>query len=184
MANVRAPRGFTLIELMVVVTIVGVLSSVALPTFQRSVLRTKVAERATIMLRLKHAIQDHYVRTGSAVPGGGTIDSGWNPSHPPTTLRRPMATNLANWNTFFSAPGGASSLPNDIEGGVYYSYRFIVTEEGGSSTITLLAEGDLDGDSVLSTKRLDFARTSGVYQLTAESPPLGQEDDAGPTATF
>ena len=50
--------------------------------------------------------------------------------------------------------------------------------------MTIIAVGDLDGDGVSSTKRLDYARTAGVYQLTNESPLPGFEDDAGPDATF
>ena len=37
----RATRGFTLIEIMVVIAIVGVLFSVALPIYQSNVLKTK-----------------------------------------------------------------------------------------------------------------------------------------------
>ena len=40
-------RGFTLIEVMMVVAIMGLLSSVALPQYQRAVLRARSAERDT-----------------------------------------------------------------------------------------------------------------------------------------
>ncbi|HEY6100861.1 MAG TPA: prepilin-type N-terminal cleavage/methylation domain-containing protein [Anaeromyxobacter sp.] len=185
MSRSSPSRGFTLIELMVVVAIVGVVSTVAIPTFQKYTLRTKAAERVTIMIRVKQAIQDYYVRTGDAIPGGnGTLASQWNPDYPPTASKRLMRTDLAGWNTYFSGPGGTSSLGVEIEGPVYYAYSFQVTEAPGSSTIWLVAAGDLDGDSVISLKRFDWTRVNGVYQLTAENPPPGQEDDGGPFATF
>jgi Tfp pilus assembly protein PilE len=171
---------------MVVVAIVGILTTVALPGFTKTLLRTKTAERATIMLRIKQAVQEHYVRTGTALPQGeaSPLDSGFNPPGAPTMQKQTMATNLANWNKYFSTATGGSSLPAEIEGGVYYRYWFQVAETPSSATITIIAQGDLDGDGVLSTKRFDYTRSSGVYQLTNEAPPPGFEDDAGPDATF
>ncbi len=189
MAHVRPPRGFTLIELMIVVAIVGILTTVALPTFGRSMIRTKTAERATMMLRIKQAVQDLYVRTGSSLPVGESspLDAGYNPPLPATMVKRMMATNNARWNAYFSAPGGGSSLNLDVEGGVYYSYWFQVEETPALATITVVAVGDLDGDGVYSTKRIVYTRLpGGVYQILpgGETPAPGLEDDAGPDATF
>lgn len=184
MARARSPRGFTLIEVMVTAGIVAILASVAIPNFQRLLLRAKVSERTSTMLRIKKAVQDYYLRNGVAAPGGGTLDSGWNPPWPPTPIRRPMLTTLPTWNTYFTAPSSGSSLPVEIEGAVYYSYRFVVQDTPSMGTITVYAAGDLDGDAVVSQKQLVFTRMSGMYQLTSEYPAAGLEDDAGPYATF
>jgi prepilin-type N-terminal cleavage/methylation domain-containing protein len=184
MARARSPKGFTLIEVMVTAGIVGILMSIAIPNFQRLIYRAKISERTSTMLRIKKAVQDYYLRNGNAVPGGGNLDSGWNPAWPPTSVRRPMSTTLGNWNIYFTAPASGSSLPVEIEGAVYYSYRFIIQDTPTAGTITVYAAGDLDGDGVVSQKRFVFTRISGMYQLTSEFPLPGAEDDSGPYATF
>ena len=70
----RAQRGFTLIELMVAVAIVGMLAAIAYPSYAQYVRRGKMvealAELATLRVRLEQYYQDnrHY---GSSATGCG-----------------------------------------------------------------------------------------------------------------
>ncbi len=176
----RRERGFTLVEVMMVVAIVGLLGSVAIPSFHKLSLRAKAAERAMLMPRIKRAIEDYYVRTGSALPpgSGGTVSSGFNPPFPPTSAKRLMSTTLPGWNTYFASSGGGSSLSQEIQGGVYYSYTFVVEEQGGSSSIDLYVAGDLDGDGIVTWRYTIWNRIGGLYLPVEVFPAPGQEDDA------
>ncbi len=58
-------NGFTLIELMVVVAIIGILASVALPSYQVYTARSQVVESMIIASALKSNIAEYYKYTGS-----------------------------------------------------------------------------------------------------------------------
>lgn len=52
-------KGFTLIELMIVVAIIGILAAIAIPQYQNYIARSQVTEAFTLMNGAKTAIQDN-----------------------------------------------------------------------------------------------------------------------------
>lgn len=66
-------EGFTLIELMTVVAIIGILVSVALPAYLDYLARTQLSEAVTILSSAKTPLAD-YVYDKGAAPDGATFD--------------------------------------------------------------------------------------------------------------
>ena len=58
-------KGFTLIELMVVVAVIGVLSAIAIPQYQNYVARAQVAEGFSLVSSGKMAVAEYYNENGS-----------------------------------------------------------------------------------------------------------------------
>ncbi|EMT3205650.1 pilin [Neisseria gonorrhoeae] len=78
-------KGFTLIELMIVIAIVGILAAVALPAYQDYTARAQVSEAILLAEGQKSAVTEYYLKTANGPKT--TTRPAW---HPPPTSKANM----------------------------------------------------------------------------------------------
>ncbi|EPI7112377.1 pilin [Neisseria gonorrhoeae] len=94
-------KGFTLIELMIVIAIVGILAAVALPAYQDYTARAQVSEAILLAEGQKSAVTEYYLNhgkwpenNGDAVTADGTdgaTGTKIETKHLPSTCRDPFS---------------------------------------------------------------------------------------------
>lgn len=151
-----ARRGFTLIELMLALAIVGLIVALALPELQGAALRARQAEREVMMASIIQAVNTYASAHEGLLPGGELPDLPRNPDHAPDGSRRPFRAGLGRWADL----GWAS------EGPVYFRYDVTCPSPG---TVVVTAQADLDGNGQVNVKARTYKLQDGLFLLAAET---------------
>lgn len=120
-------KGFTLIELMIVVAIIGILAAVALPAYQDYTVRARVSEGLVLASGLKTLVADN-ASNGTADAEGG--------------LFKGMPTNTAG-TTFCSAAGTCS-----LNGGVGAKSVNTIVGTTANGLITVTYQANATGKTI------------------------------------
>ncbi len=120
--SLSAAKGFTLLELLVVITIIGLLSAVGLASYTRAQARARDAKRQGDLTTLRNALELYYSENNSYVSTGGA----WQDV---ATALAPLVPTFTK--QISSDPGGGSLV---------YRYRSVTTQgyclEGDLETAT------------------------------------------------
>lgn len=63
--NKAVQKGFTLIELMIVVAIIGILAAIAIPQYQNYVARSQFSEAPTLLSAAQTTVEERYLSSGN-----------------------------------------------------------------------------------------------------------------------
>ncbi|MEE9606561.1 MAG: type II secretion system protein [Myxococcota bacterium] len=127
--------GFTLIELMIVIGIVGILATIAIPTLIKFQLRAKAAEVKGNLAAIRVSEEAYFGEFGFFVsalavpPAVGAVKVTW-----------PLAPGTAH---------GFNTIGWNPTGNVYFQYA--VATNGANSSFTAAGRSDIDGDGAYNT---------------------------------
>ncbi len=150
--NAPTRRGFTLIELMIVIGIVGLLASIAIPAYQKYALRAHFAERSMMVATIERAILSYHGE------------------HDDLPNRAFGGQFLADFNPRFSAQAGPQLWFDDPnwkfigapKGRLYFRYGAWGRSSNTNSRFCVLVRGDLDADLILSSLEQCWLQNSAV----------------------
>ena len=169
-------RAFSLVELMIVVAIIGVLSTLAIQGVRRYLANAKSAEAKNALGTLARNAVNQYEAEKTAVTGvlaaGGVQTTGSKafcasaaatvPTGIASVKAQKYQSNPTDWEAGDSATGW-KCLKFSVDSPQAYVYGY--TSTSTAADFTARAQGDLDGDSTPSTFEIFGAATNGVARF-------------------
>jgi type IV pilus assembly protein PilA len=142
----QAQRGFTLIELMIVVAIIGILAAIAIPAFLEYIGKSKVSEANTQLRAMEEKVKAFHLKRQvmpadamSGKPGAATAGCG-------TSSGKIVKANQAAWY----GDAGWKEMGFHVDEDSYYSYTWDqISASGAAAEGTGTAAGDIDCNGVV-----------------------------------
>jgi type IV pilus assembly protein PilA len=178
-------KGFTLIELMIVVAIIGILAAIAIPNFMKYQLRAKFGELPTNVNGLFKA-QESLRQSERIVPGSSVTGQYYGFAMLPSTCPVDLGNGTSKHAWSAANTGVANSIDWVIEGNTYGCYQS--NTDGGAvpgSALAVAAWSNIDGDAnngcvVLYKAVLDSVGVATLSPGTVNTACLGAPAPAAP----
>ena len=174
----RLNLGFTLIELMIAVAIIGILVAVGIPQYQNYVARAQVAEGLSLASGAKTAVTEYRTTTGEWPADNEAAGLPGNFETKGNYVRGVKVTNEGKFEIIFEPEPDAHKL---IAGKSFY---MIPTDEGGSISWRCLCANSESGDCVNggtpSGRQIDEKYLPSSCRLTSKDPDPDPEPDPDP----
>jgi prepilin-type N-terminal cleavage/methylation domain-containing protein len=161
MTNRRGQAGFTLIELMIVVAIIGILAAVAIPAFADYMKKSKKTEAALQLNKIGKNDKTYFASNSSYV----TVNGAAKPNG--TTTACSGANKKFAVQTDWGTDPGWTALDFQIDEPNLFQYAYT----GGSNSFTAIAVGDLDCDGTKITYTLTGSAVRGSPAVSLSEPP-------------
>jgi len=166
----NAQRGFTLIELMIVVAIIGILAAVAIPAFMDYMKRSKKTEAALQLNKIGKNAKRVYSETSSYVVGTATQ----YPVKVATGCCNGGGTQ-ANHCAAVPASFAADTTWKALDFQVDEETLFVYDYTGAAATFTAKATGDLDCDTSEIVYTLAGTATNGNPAVKLTEPAVNAD---------
>ena len=152
----RFQKGFTLIELMIVVAIIGILAAVAIPAFMKNARKAKTPEAVTNVKKLYEGARSYFEE--ESVGRGVVTPIAKQFPNTPGTPTEPALGACCGFagkkcppdNTLWTDPSW-QALKFSMDDPHYYSYTYQAAGTELASLFSARANGDLDCDGSYST---------------------------------